>query len=166
MLLSREYFLCNNFQQLANFLDKTETATKLISNVKHEINSVCEKRRTKTETVFWEVGANPLFTVGKQSYINDYDKFIGLENIFVDIDMRYPNISIEAVMKKNPDIIILVNMGDITEKEIIKWNKYKTIPAVKNKKIFMLDANDIFMPTPKTFLRGLKILQKQLETVN
>jgi len=154
--------ICNNFQLLANFLDKTETATKLISDVKHEINSVCEKRRMKTETVFWEVGANPLFTVGKQSYINDYDKFIGLENIFVGIDMRYPNISIEAVMKKNPDIIILVNMGDITEKEIIKWNKYKTIPAVKNKKIFMLDANDIFTPTPKTFLKGLKILQSKI----
>lgn len=154
--------ICNNFQLLANFLDKTETATKLISDVKREINSVYEKRKLKSETVFWEVGANPLFTVGKQSYINDYDKFIGLENIFVGIDMRYPNISIEAVMEKKPDIIILVNMGDITEKEIIKWNKYKTIPAVKNKKIFMLDANDIFTPTPKTFLKGLKILQSKI----
>jgi len=154
--------ICNNFQLLANFLDKTETATKLISDVKLEINSVYEKRKLKSETVFWEVGANPLFTVGKQSYINDYDKFIGLENIFVGIDMRYPNISIEAVMEKKPDIIILVNMGDITEKEIIKWNKYKTIPAVKNKKIFMLDANDIFTPTPKTFLKGLKILQSKI----
>ena len=154
--------ICNNFQLLANFLDKTETATKLISDVKLEINSVYEKRKLKSETVFWEVGANPLFTVGKQSYINDYDKFIGLENIFVGIDMRYPNISIEAVMEKKPDIIILVNMGDITEKEITKWNKYKTIPAVKNKKIFMLDANDIFTPTPKTFLKGLKILQSKI----
>ena len=76
--------------------------------------------------------------------------------------MRYPNISIEAVMKKNPDIIILVNMGDITEKEISKWNKYRTIPAVKNKKIFMLNASDIFTPTPKTFLKGLKILHSKI----
>ena len=76
--------------------------------------------------------------------------------------MRYPNISIEAVMEKNPDIIMLVNMGDITEKEVLKWNQYKTINAVKNKKVFMLNASDVFTPTPKTFLKGLKILQSKI----
>jgi iron complex transport system substrate-binding protein len=154
--------ICNNFQQLADFLEKTETANKIISDVKQEINSVYKENEIKTETVFWEVGANPLFTVGKQSYINDYNKFIGIKNVFADIDMRYPNISIEAVIEKNPDIIILVNMGDISTKEIKRWNKYKTINAVKNKKIFMLNANDIFTPTPKTFLKGLKILHSKI----
>ena len=154
--------ICNNFQNLADFLGKAETAKKIISDVKKEINSIYENRTTKTETVFWEVGANPLFTVGKQSYVNDYNKFAGGDNIFIDIDMRYPNISIEAVLEKNPDIIILVNMGDISNKEINKWNKYKTINAVKNKKVFMLDANDIFTPTPKTFLKGLKILRSKI----
>jgi len=154
--------ICNNFQSLADFLGKTETATKIIVDIKQEINSVYKKSETKAETVFWEVGANPLFTVGKQSYINDYNKFIGIKNVFCDIDMRYPNISIEAVMEKNPDIIILVNMGDISNKEIKRWNKYKTINAVKNKKIFMLNASDIFTPTPKTFLKGLKILQSKI----
>ena len=78
--------------------------------------------------------------------------------------MRYPNISVESVIKKNPDIILLVNMGDVSSQEIIKWNKYKNISAVKNNKIYLLEASDIFTPTPKKFLNGIKVLQNKLKS--
>lgn len=156
--------ICKNFCDLANFLGKKETGEKIVFDVKQEIFKIYEKRKTiKDENVFWEVGANPLFTVGRQSFVNDYNKFAGGKNIFGDIDMRYPNINIESVLQKNPDVIILVNMGDIGKEEIFKWSKYKTVNAVKNKKIFMLEANDIFTPTPKTFLKGVKIIFEKLQ---
>ena len=100
--------------------------------------------------------------MGKQSFVNEYNKFINGTNVFEDINMRYPNISVESVIEKNPDIIMLVNMGDVSEQEIAKWNKYKKITAVKNNKIYLLEANDIFTPTPKRFLNGIKVLQDKL----
>lgn len=155
--------ICINFQQLADYLDKPDIAKEIINNVKDKIFELDnETKNTNKEKIFWEVGANPIFTVGKQSFVNEYNKFINGTNVFEDIDMRYPNISAESVIEKNPDIIMLVNMGDVSEQEIAKWNKYKNITAVKNNKIYLLEANDIFTPTPKRFLNGIKVLRNKL----
>jgi len=152
----------NNFQELADYIGKTEVAEQIIKETKEKIEKISKMDKNKNEKIFWEVGANPLFSVGNKSFINDYNNFINGINIFEDINISYPNINIESVLAKNPDIIILVNMGDVSEKEIYKWNKYKNINAVKNKKIFVVDADDIFVPTPKGFLKGIQILQSKI----
>lgn len=155
--------ICKNFQNLGNYLDKKETVSKILKTVKDEIDSILLKvKNKKSEKIFWEVGAQPLFTAGKKSFVNNYNKFLGTTNIFEDIDMRYPNVNIESVILKNPDIILLVNMGDITHEEIKRWKQINTISAVKNNRLYMLDVNDIFTPTPLTFLNGVKIILKTL----
>lgn len=155
--------ICKNFQNLGNYLNKKETVSKILKTVKDEIDSILLKvKNKKSEKIFWEVGAQPLFTAGKKSFVNNYNKFLGTTNIFEDIDMRYPNVNIESVILKNPDIILLVNMGDITHEEIKRWKQINTISAVKNNRLYMLDVNDIFTPTPLTFLNGVKIILKTL----
>ena len=156
--------VCFNFQQLADYLDKSDEAKQIISDVKKEISNLSnESKDKKQEKIFWEVGANPIFTVGNQSFVNEYNKYINGINVFGNIEMRYPNISVESVIEKNPDIILLVNMGDVSDQEILKWNKYKNITAIKNNKIFLLEADDIFTPTPKKFLNGIKVLRNKLK---
>lgn len=155
----------NNFQKLADCIGKTEIAKQIIENTKKEIQTKLKIEKADKK-IFWEVGANPLFSVGNKSFINEYNKFINGQNIFENIDMRYPNINVESVIQKNPDIIFLVNMGDVSEQEIVKWNKYKNISAVKNKRIFVLNADDIFVPTPKGFLKGIKILRSKILAIS
>lgn len=155
--------VCNNFQRLADYTEKSDTAKKIIEDVKKEISQLSkETEKADKEKIFWEVGANPIFTVGNKSFVNEYNKYINGINVFEYIDMRYPNISVESVIEKNPDIIMLVNMGDVSDQEILKWNKYKNITAVKNNKIYLLEADDIFTPTPKKFLNGIKVLREKL----
>ncbi len=158
--------ICSTFQALGTYLGKKEAAEKIISGVKKEISEIHAKTKNKQtpDKIFWEIGAKPLFTSGGKSFTNSYNRYIGTENIFADIDMRYPNISIESVIIKNPDIILLVNMGDITFEEIERWKKIKTLNAVKNNRIYMLDVNDIFTPTPLTFLKGVKIISKTINS--
>ena len=159
--------VCNNFQRLANYTEKSDTAKKIIEDVKKEILQLSEEtKKADKEKIFWEVGANPIFTVGNQSFVNEYNKYINGINVFEYIDMRYPNISVESVIEKNPDMIMLVNMGDVSDQEILKWNKYKNITAVKNNKIYLLEADDIFTPTPKKFLNGIKVLRKKLTQIS
>ncbi len=154
--------ICNNFLQLAEYIGKKETGEKIISDIKNELKEISHnKKKNDDMKVFWEVGANPIFTVGKNSYVNDFNKFAGGKNIFADMNMRYPNVNIESVLERNPDVIILVDMGDVGKEEVKRWQKYKTLNAVKNDKIIMLEAKEIFTPTPKTFLDGLKKLQSK-----
>jgi len=165
--------ICRNYLELAKKIGKEAEAQKIISEAKTTAESVCHCHgdvatdinvscyvpvTENIQRVFWVVGAKPLYTAGKQSFVNDYNFYTKTENIYKDLNARYPQIGIEDVISKNPDIIILVNMGDITSSEFENWKKYKTLNAVKNNRIFMIDVNDIFTPTPKTFANGVKLL--------
>lgn len=155
--------ICENFRNLADFLQKGTEAEKIISETTREIKAIYEEtEKEKRERVFWEIGANPLVTVGKKSFVNDYNKYAGGKNIFQYIDMRYPNITLEKVIEKNPDVILVVSMGNIGNEEVRKWKKYVSINAVKNNKLYILDANDIFALTPITFLNAVKVTKKVL----
>jgi iron complex transport system substrate-binding protein len=155
--------ICANFKDLAKKVGRDEEAAKLISEAKDEIRSIYSHTMLMPrESVFWEVGAKPLYTAGRQSFVNDYNYYTSTINIYEDIDIRYPSIGIEDVIERNPDIIILVNMGDISADEIKEWKKYPAVSAVQNNRIYMLDANDIFTPTPSTFAKGVRIIAKAL----
>ncbi|MCL2144307.1 MAG: helical backbone metal receptor [Endomicrobia bacterium] len=153
--------ICENFTLLAEKVGREQKVLELIAKAENEVQEIyVQTSFLPKETVFWEVGAKPLYTAGKQSFVNDYNFYTATINIYEDIDVRYPPISIEDVIERNPDIIILVNMGDISKDEIKNWKKYNTVTAVQNERIYMIDVNDIFTPTPSTFAKGVKILAK------
>ncbi|MDR1941863.1 MAG: helical backbone metal receptor [Endomicrobium sp.] len=155
--------ICSNFYNLAQVVGKSKKAGEIVAAATTEIENVFNKiQNNNYDRVFWEVGAKPLYSAGSLSFVNDYNRFTKTENIYKDVKMRYPPVDIEDVSARNPDIIILVNMGDITSSQKDFWKKYKNINAVKNGRIYMTDANDIFTPTPLTFAKGVKILAEIL----
>jgi iron complex transport system substrate-binding protein len=153
--------ICVNYYNLAKKLDRKKEAEKIINAAKHSVEEIYIKinglNRLK---VFWEIGARPLYTAGKQSFVNDYNCYTKTVNLYRDTDMRYLAVNIEDIIRRNPDIIVLVNVGDINSEEIRNWNKYKMIKAVRNSKIFMIYDGDIFTPTPLTFAKGTAMLAK------
>lgn len=153
--------ISSNFYSLAKKVGKEETASAIIDNAREEVSEIYDKLSSAQElSMFWEVGAKPLYTAGKKSFVNDYNYYTKTVNVYENLDMRYPSVDIESVLEKNPEIIVLVNMGDISKEETETWKKYKTLNAVKSGKIFMIDVNDIFTPTPSTFAKGVKILAR------
>jgi iron complex transport system substrate-binding protein len=152
--------ICINYYNLAKKLDRKAKADKIINTAKHSAEEIYAKINSLNRLkVFWEIGTRPLYTAGKQSLVNDYNYYTKTVNLYKGADIRYLAVNIEDIIKRNPDII-LVNAGDINSEEIRNWNKYKMIKAVKNSKIFMIYAGDIFTPTPLTFTKWAAILAK------
>ncbi|OQX80628.1 MAG: hypothetical protein B6D56_04710 [Candidatus Omnitrophica bacterium 4484_70.1] len=153
--------LCDQFLELAKFVGKQDKASQIIKEVKEKVKSIREKTKDlKRAKVFIQVGAKPLFTAGKNSFVNDFIEFAGGINIAKDTEFGI--YSREKVLEKNPDVIIIVTMGirGIKEKEI--WQRYKNINAVKNKRIYIIDSYKICSPTPVSFVETLKELVKIL----
>ncbi|MCL2389960.1 MAG: helical backbone metal receptor [Endomicrobia bacterium] len=155
--------ICANYLDLAEAIGAANTASANIESAKNKINDISNSiHGDNIQSVFWEVGAKPLYTAGGQSFVNDYNFWTKTVNLFGDLSGRYPQADVEVVVSRNPDIIILVNMGDITDYEVNRWKKYKTLKAARNNKIFMIDVNSIFTPTPGTFADGVKILAEKI----
>ena len=153
--------LCDQFLKLAKLVGKEDKASQIIKEVKEKVKSIRDKTKDlKRAKVFIQVGAKPLFTAGKNSFVNDFIEFAGGINIAKDTEFGI--YSREKVLEKNPDVIIIVTMGirGIKEKEI--WQRYKNINAVKSKRIYIIDSYKICSPTPTSFVETLKELVKIL----
>lgn len=57
--------------------------------------------------VFYVVGAEPPLTVGPGTFIDQLLSMAGASNIFRDASTRWPSVSMEQVLARDPDVIIL-----------------------------------------------------------
>jgi len=149
--------ICNQFLELGKILDRYDLAENIVQKAKAKVLEI--KRKTKDLAkvkVFVEVGSNPLFTITGDSFVNDFIEFSGGINIAKDAKTGI--YSREAVLKENPDVIIIATMGILADKEKEIWKKYENLNAVKNNRIYIIDAYKLCSPTPVSFVETLEEL--------
>jgi len=113
--------------------------------------------------VFIEIGDAPIVTVGKGSFADDLIRLAGGENIAGKEKEVYPRFGMEEILKRSPEVIIISSMnpkGDY-QKILQEWNRWKTIPAVKNGRIHLIDSDLLDRPSPR-IVEGLEELAKVL----
>ncbi len=147
--------MCQQFLNLGDLIGKTDKAKKIINNAKIRVTSLIKSiKNTNKPKVFIQIGMKPLFTVTKDSFINDFIKFGGGINIAEDSGSGI--YSRENVLQLNPDVIIITSMGIETKVEMKKWQKYTSINAVKTGRIHTVDQYKMCSPTIVSFADTLK----------
>ncbi len=147
--------ICNQFLELAKYLGREKRALAIVKRAKKEVQKIVEKvSDLKKVSVFVEIGVHPLFTATKNSFINDFIRFAGGVNIAEDTKSGL--YSPEEVLRKDPDAIIISQMGFNGFEEKKRWKKFKFLKAVKNHKILVLNDYSLCSPTPISFVKTLK----------
>lgn len=147
--------ICSNFLMLGKHLGKEDRTRKLIASLRREVNSIRNKLKgLPRPRVFVQIGAKPLFTANKDSFINDFIETAG--GINVARDAKTGMYSREEALKQNPDVIIIATMGIVGEEEKEIWRKYGTLNAAKTGRIHVVDAYNLCSPTPVTFVSTLR----------
>jgi len=149
---------------LGKVTGKEEIANQVVDNmrsrimtIKNKVSQIPEQKRPK---IFYEIGEDPLVTVGPNNVVNDLITTAGGVNVAKDAPSSWPVYSVEAVIMKNPDVI-LTAPSTMTSSEknaqIDKWNKYRTVSAVINGRIYAVDP-DIMLRSGPRVLDGLEKL--------
>jgi iron complex transport system substrate-binding protein len=112
-----------------------------------------------------------LVVAGRASYLNEAIEIAGGENVFKDAKAAYPEVSLEEVMARNPQVI--VDMGDmadtvgVTEQHkrsvIALWNRIPTLAAVKQHHVFAV-ASDIYVVPGPRVIDAAKAFAEMLHT--
>ncbi|MFA4859745.1 ABC transporter substrate-binding protein [Methanoregula sp.] len=110
---------------------------------------------TGRPTVAHVVWHSPFYVSGNDTLQNDVITMTGGENAFASMN-RWGTVSLEEFLAKNPDII-LVNGGggmDASQKDVIleafmNNPQYSSLSAVKNKRVYAVDADIISRPAPR-----------------
>ena len=110
--------------------------------------------------VYIPIGPAPtLYSVGKDTFINEMIQTIGAENIFANQD-AWISPSEESVIDANPDVILTnVNYVENPTKEIMSRDGWDNITAVKEKAVYSIDANSSSRPT-QNIIKALKEMAK------
>ena len=149
---------------LASIVNAEDEGQKIISNMKKEISEIAEKGKTikDKKTVYFEIGPAPtLYSIGKDTFVNEMISLIGAENIFKD-EESWISPTEESVLDANPDVILTnVNYVDDPVSEIIGRKGWDSITAVKNKDVYFIDANSSSRPTPN-IIKALKEMAKAI----
>lgn len=135
-----------NLRQLGGIFDTAPQAEKLIADLERRIaaveNSVKDKPRVK---VFIQISREPLFTIGEESFLTEIIKRAGGESVTEKVATAYPKLSKETALALDPEALILSDSADNREPNEV----FRSSSAVKNKKVFRVDADIISRPAPR-----------------
>jgi iron complex transport system substrate-binding protein len=136
--------------------EKAKKAAAELRAQTHIISLRHEDEPTSTR-VYVEVGYNPIFTVGKNSFNSDMIRLLGAENIFDDVDKPFPQVSSEAVIKRDPEVIILspVPGGGSALESVRRRPGWANITAVREGRVYSDIDPDLYQrPGPRS-VQGL-----------
>jgi iron complex transport system substrate-binding protein len=147
--------ICGQYIRLGKLLDREQKAVKTVRDVQSQVELLRKKNMLlQKKRVFIEIGTHPLFTVSRDSFINDFIVMANGENIAENSGPGM--ISLETVLKNDPEVIIISDMGIDTGSEMKIWRKYGSLTAVRNKAIFVIDSYGLCSPTPVSFVTTLE----------
>jgi len=151
--------LCGNFLQLAALLGAEERALEVLRGVKGRMERLGVEVRGERPRVFIQIGANPLFAAGSDSIISEAVRLAGGRNI---VEGKTSPYSREAVIRAAPDIILIVTMGVVGERERQAWSKFRGMKAVREGRIYIVDSYLFCSPTPLSFVDAVGLLVRLL----
>lgn len=96
--------------------------------------------------VFYQVWDHPLMTVGGQHWISDALAVCGAHNVFADLHGLSPVVSLEAVLMRAPAVIV---SGSDAPDMRRQWQRFGSLPAVKNQGFVRVDADRLHRLTPR-----------------
>lgn len=97
--------------------------------------------------VFYQVDARPLYTINGSHYLSDLIDLCGGTNVFADLDGLAPLITVEAVLERDPEVILAsTDAGDAAFDE---WDRWQAMAANRYNNRFLMPANDIGRATPR-----------------
>lgn len=150
--------ICRQLLQLGEMVGKRKEAEKIVRAAEDKVSAIKKKIDGLPKVrVFVQVGAQPLVTANRGAFINNLIELAGGVNIAENTDgASYMPYSREKVLEANPDYILVVTMGLVGEVERSKWESFRNLKAVENKRVYMINSYDICSLTPVTFVEALK----------
>jgi iron complex transport system substrate-binding protein len=142
-----------------------DRAASLIAQIKSSLDAIQSKAKTMPSPrvlviVDRQQGTlNNLITVGPDNYVNQILEIAGGTNVLAKTGLpQYPHISLETVLRENPEVIIDLSGTQETEAArrasrtatLALWGQYQELAAVRSGHVYAGTTNSLVVPGPRT----------------
>lgn len=143
--------LYSDIIKLGAIFNKEEKAEGIVRDMRSRIANISRNAKGVAPKVFIQLFDDPLITAS--SFISDVIRLAGGENIARDIKDDAGIFSYEALIDRNPDIILTIGFSSSD-------NLPGVISAVKNKKVYRnMDPDIVLRPGPRA-IEAIELLNR------
>lgn len=156
--------IISNIERFAQISGQQATAAPRLAQMRSILQTLSQQYSGKTPVrVFYQVWAQPLITLNGQHSVSRSIEICGGVNVFANEPTIAPKINIEAVIAKNPQLILLAG-HDIKQASswVDYWNKWPAINAVRRQQLKPINADIMNRPTQR-FLNGARTVCKLID---
>lgn len=147
--------ICEQTLHIAELIGNKPEAQKVVDDARKKVQEIRhQSMQLPHSKIFFQLGANPVFTVLDHTFMNDYITFCNGENIAAGLSKG--TITRESVVLQNPDYMFIATMGGFGAEELATWKTYTGIKAIQNGGIFLIDSETSCSPTPANFVSALE----------
>jgi len=155
-----------NLRTVATLTGQQERAETIITGLQQRVAAVDKALAGVTERplVFYEIDGtdpNAVYTPGPESYVHLVITRAGGQNIAADLGGEWPKINLEALIARQPQIILLGDAywGGVTVEAVSARAGWDALKAVREGQVFPFDDNLVSRPGPR-MVEGLEALAK------
>jgi iron complex transport system substrate-binding protein len=141
-----------SIQKIGEVTFAPEPARRIVRSMEERVRRVQDKVQGRSRPrVLHILDFNPLISAGKGTFVDDLIRLAGGRNVAETATGKYPRFSMEEVLVQDPEVILLASMKsqDPMVKQRRWWERWKTISAVKQGRIYVLDSDLIHRPSPR-----------------
>ncbi|AWY41416.1 cobalamin-binding protein [Pseudomonas putida] len=135
--------LTAQIEAIAEQLGRPERGSKLANDLRRRLTELRQRyRRDQPLRGFYQIWDRPLYTVGGGQIISDALEVCGVRNVFADLTLPAPQVSVEAVLQRNPEVILA---GD--QAQLDAWRAWPQVDAVVRKQLLLVTDKGLERPS-------------------
>jgi iron complex transport system substrate-binding protein len=133
---------------LGHALNRDSDAAHLLRDLQAREQSVRARVLDKPAVrLFLPVWYDPIVTVGRHAFITELIEVAGGNSITSDIAQEWPQVSLEAIVARHPDALLLIKGSKVSLAELSGRPGWQGLSAVREGRVFFVDKR-IELPSP------------------
>ncbi len=152
--------ILHSIASLGKAMNREAQANALDAQLTQRIDAVRARVKNKPVVqVFMPVSYDPVITIGHGAFITEIIALAGGHSITDDIQQEWPVISMEAVVARAPQALLMLRGGHTTMESLKSRPGWSVLPAVRAGRVYYADKR-IDFPSPVA-IEALEDLAKQ-----
>ncbi len=133
---------------LARLLGREAAAESLLADFDARLAAARAASAPDSPTVFIAVGANPPYAIGAGSFVSELVGLAGARNVFADIAAPSAAVSLEAVVARDPDLVLVLGPQSMAA-ELGRRPGWGAVAAVRRGGVVAADGGEFNRPSPR-----------------
>jgi iron complex transport system substrate-binding protein len=146
--------LYRHIRWLGQATGRLADADRLITHLEARREALAARLKgVEPVSVLYVINDHPLVTIGSSTFIYHLIELAGGRNITASAIGAYPQLSLEAVLMANPEVILFPSSGAtmVSDSQRRFWGRWPTVRAVQQGRLAVVNSDLMDRPGPRLF---------------